>query len=178
MDSLTHLNHSNQIFLSNFAPERFQAQSSSFFFLFYFFLQRALACLAAGLKDLALLTSANVNKAIPPQLETLNALDSVQYQGFSMQLMQPQYPTSCFEWLGWLRGIQFQFKASHWKPDWAGWIHHESINTRLDGCLVVGVFFGSVMEKSSNWTDLSEAYVLRRACSSQGRKILKSCISG
>lgn len=39
-------------------------------------------------KGPALSTSANVNTAIPPQLETLNALDSVQYQGWSMQLMQ------------------------------------------------------------------------------------------
>jgi len=63
--------------------------------------------------------------------------------------------TGCFGWLGWLRCIRFQFKASHWKSDWAGWTHHGSINMRLDGRLVVGVFFGSALEKSPPLTDLS-----------------------
>lgn len=53
--------------------------------------------------------------------------------------------TGCLGWLGWLRCIQFQFKASQWKSDWAGWTHHRSINMRLDGRLVVGVFFGSAV---------------------------------
>lgn len=52
-------------------------------------IQRACAQLATGREDLALLTCANVNTAIPSQLETLNALDSVQYQGLFMQLMWP-----------------------------------------------------------------------------------------
>lgn len=43
---------------------------------------------------------------------------------------------------------------------------------RLDGLLVVGVFFGSVMEKSSNWTDLSNTYILVGSTRvDQGRRI-------
>lgn len=50
-------------------------------------------------KGPALSTSANVNTAIPSQLETLNALDSVHYQGWSVQLMQPWSPLAASD--GW-----------------------------------------------------------------------------
>lgn len=50
-------------------------------------------------KGPALSTSANVNTAIPSQLETLNALDSVHCQDWSMQLMQPWSPLAASD--GW-----------------------------------------------------------------------------
>lgn len=50
-------------------------------------------------KSPALSTGANVNTAIPSQLETLNALDSVHYQGRSVQLMQLWSPLAASD--GW-----------------------------------------------------------------------------
>lgn len=50
-------------------------------------------------KSLTLSTRANVNTAIPFQLETLNALDSVHHQVCSVQLMQPWFLVAAVD--GW-----------------------------------------------------------------------------
>lgn len=84
-----------------------------------------------GSRGPSLATSANINTEIPPQLETLNALDSVHYKGPASAINAAWAPTGFLGWLGWLKGLRFQFKAGRWKSDWAGWTHHGNINNRV-----------------------------------------------
>lgn len=76
------------------SPERFQGLGG-----LVFLLKEGFSSVGCRAKGPALSTSANVNTAIPSQLETLNALDSVHYQGRSVQLMQPRSPLAASD--GW-----------------------------------------------------------------------------
>lgn len=74
-------------------PERFQGLGSPFFH------SEGFSSVGRRAKGPNLSTGANVNTAIPSQLETLNALDSVHHRGWPVQLMQPRSPLAALD--GW-----------------------------------------------------------------------------